>query len=201
MIVKVCGMRDEINIKEVGALGVDYMGMIFYEQSKRYVANQIYKKPTIPTVGVFVNEDFGFIQKKINQFYLKAVQLHGDETYTYCNELRDLLPKDIQLFKAFRVDKYLSSEHISQYEAAVDLFILDSSGKNYGGNGVKWDYELLNKLTISKPFLLSGGIDDDIPINELVSIHPMCVGVDLNSRFETSPGLKNIEKLRRFIKS
>ena len=201
MIVKVCGMRDEINIKELGALGIDYMGLIFYEQSKRYVANQLNKKPAIPTVGVFVNEDFGFIQNKINQFYLQAVQLHGDETHTYCGELRDLLPKDIQLFKAFRVDKYLSSEQISKYNSFIDLFILDSAGKSYGGNGVKWDYELLDKLNISKPFLLSGGIDDGVPIEELVSIHPMCVGVDLNSKFETSPGLKNIDKLRRFIKS
>ncbi len=199
MIVKVCGMRDLENISALQALDVQYMGMIFYEKSSRFVSEEISPNTNAQKVGVFVNTDFGFIQKKIKTYGLKAVQLHGDESPEFCTKLKEI-SSEIKIFKAFRVDKNLTTQRIKSYEGIVDLFILDSGGKLYGGNGVKWDYSLLNNLELNTPFLLSGGIDDDIPKAELVSIHEQCVGVDLNRKFEIAPGLKDIQKLKEFLK-
>jgi len=128
------------------------------------------------------------------------VQLHGDESPDYCKFLKEVVGDKVKIFKAFRVNEDLSSEYINSYNQVVDMYILDSGGKLYGGNGVKWDYSLLDTLDISKPFLLSGGIDDSIPVQELCKVHPQCVGVDLNSKFEIKAGLKDINKIKRFLR-
>lgn len=204
MIIKVCGMRNSENIKELSRLPISYMGLIFYSKSDRYVDDKTSISSPIPKIGVFVNAKIEEIKAKVLSYNLNGVQLHGDENVEYCiqlkRELRTINKEGLLLIKAFRVTESLRSEDINKYNDVVDLYILDSGGKKYGGNGVKWNYKLIGDLELKKDFLLSGGIDDDVELEKLVCIDPRCVGVDLNSKFEIEAGFKDIKKLENFIK-
>ena len=198
MLVKVCGLRDNIN--EVLALKPDFAGLIFYPNSPRYVANNQnvdlkQKLNGISKVGVFVNEDFYTIVSLIDEYNLDYVQLHGNESIDFCKKIRKIVP----VIKAFGVFFSTDFESVNQYADYVDYLLLDTKTTSYGGSGIKFDWNILSSVKIGQKFLLSGGISlYDIPTIKNLNINNL-VGVDLNSKFEISPTLKNIEQLKQAI--
>ena len=198
MKIKVCGMRNVDNISELLKLTPDYIGFIFYDKSKRFVTDfpQVEISSSIKKTGVFVNETIDEVLRKVLDFQLDTVQLHGDESVDYCKELNSKSPIDI--IKAFSVDENFDFRSTQDYESHCDLFLFDTKGKEYGGNGLKYDWSILKKYEGETPFLLSGGINE----NDVETIrrfqHSRFVGVDLNSGFEDAPSQKNIQKLKEF---
>lgn len=203
MKLKVCGMRDKQNLVDLLQIAPDYIGFIFFEKSKRHITE--FPKLEVPSgikkVGVFVNETSKLIAEKVQLHQLKAVQLHGDETPEFCLELSKALP-GIEIFKAFSIDALFDFEVTRTYETFCELFVFDTKGVERGGNGVKFDWELLSNYRGETPYLLSGGIglaDIDL-LNQFVQSGAAknCLGVDVNSGFEAAPGLKKIEELKKF---
>ena len=195
MIVKVCGMRDAQNIRDVEKLGVDWIGMIFWPQSKRFVAEvPSYLPKHQKRVGVFVDAPLEDIRQHISDYQLNIIQLHGQESPDYVKAL-----KPHTTIKAFNIAKADDLVQTEQYEGIADYFLFDTKGLMVGGNGQKFDWSVLTAYHGKTPFLLSGGIglDDAESINSFH--HPSCIGIDLNSRFEISPALKDIDKLRTFL--
>lgn len=198
MLVKVCGLRDNIN--EVLALNPDFAGLIFYPKSPRYVAKSQdvdlkQKLNGINKVGVFVNEDYNTIVTLIDEYNLDYVQLHGNESIDFCKQMRKIIP----VIKAFGVSSAVDVESVNQYAEYVDYLLLDTKTASYGGSGIKFDWNILSTVKIGQKFLLSGGISlVDIPTIKNLNINNL-VGVDLNSKFEISPTLKNIEQLTQAI--
>jgi phosphoribosylanthranilate isomerase len=197
MKIKVCGMREIENISELMTLKPDYIGFIFYDKSKRFVTDfpQIEIPSSTKKVGVFVNETIEEIIEKANQHTLDIVQLHGNETVEFCEKLT---AKNMKIIKAFSVDENFDFSATKLFEKCVSLFLFDTKGKNYGGTGIKFNWELLQNYTGKTPFLLSGGIS----INDSDEIkkfkHPAFLGIDINSGFELEPGLKNIKEIKEF---
>jgi len=212
-ITKVCGMRNADNITDLLTLPVDWMGLIFYKKSKRNVPNSAAKsivatsEGKVKRVGVFVNEDIETVIQKVAKFKLSFVQLHGKESPDYCYDLLAKSAKtfgcgdDLQIIKAFSVDENFDFAITKGYEPYINYFLFDTKGKNPGGNGFTFDWTLLKKYTGSLPFLLSGGLDEfsAAAINNLDL--PMLVGVDVNSKFEIEPALKDIEMVERFTQA
>ena len=198
-IIKVCGMRDANNIRDVEALGIDWMGFIFYPKSQRYV-NQLpaYLPNSAKRVGVFVNESHESILEKIEMFQLDIVQLHGDESPEFCSQLAQ---RNIQIMRAFGIADSFPSKRIAEYEEYCYYFLFDTQTFAYGGSGRKFNWDILQNYQGNTPFLLSGGIgpDDVQAIGEFE--HHKCVGIDINSKFELSPANKNIQSIQQFIKS
>ena len=198
MKIKVCGLRDPENIKAVAALEPDYMGFIFYGGSPRFVdelPTEILQAipHTINKTAVFVNESAETIHNLIDKYEFDFIQLHGDESPEFCNLFRD---KAI-VIKAFGVSNDFDFKQLNKYKKKVDLFLFDTKTEKHGGSGVTFDWSILDKYDLDIPFLLSGGISPD-NIEEVKYInHPQFYGVDLNSKFEISPGLKSIEKLEK----
>lgn len=197
MKIKVCGMRDKENISGLLALKPDYIGFIFYDKSKRYVADfpQIEIPSSVKKVGVFVNETIEEIVEKANLHTLDFVQLHGNETPEYCSALS---AKNIKIIKAFSVDENFDFSATKPFEKYVSLFLFDTKGNNYGGNGIKFNWELLQNYTGKIPFLLSGGISKNDSEEIKKFKHPAFLGIDINSGFELEPGLKNIKEIKEF---
>lgn len=197
MKIKVCGMRDKENISGLLALKPDYIGFIFYAQSKRFVADfpQIEIPSTTKKAGVFVNEVIEEIVEKVQKYKLDFVQLHGNETPEFCEELS---MKNIKIIKAFSVDENFDFSATKPFEKHVSLFLFDTKGKNYGGNGLKFNWELLQYYTGNTPFLLSGGISKNDSEEIKKFKHPAFLGIDINSGFELEPGLKNIKEIKEF---
>lgn len=192
-------MRDGENIRAVEALGVDWIGFIFYPPSKRYVdIVPSYLPKEAKRVGVFVNESIDTIVDKATLFSLDIVQLHGDESPEMCQRLMD---KQIKVIKAFGVSTTFPSEKIAQYEGSCDYFLFDTQTSAHGGSGRKFDWNILQNYQGNTPFLLSGGIgpDDVSAIQEFT--HPLCIGIDINSQFELSPANKEIQSIQQFLKS
>ncbi len=198
--IKVCGMRDPQNLEQLCALSPEYVGFIFYKQSNRFVGDKpdraLFNIPgsQIKKVGVFVNEELKQVRKAIESYGLDAVQLHGGESTDYC---RGLSGEGLELIKA--VDPGGSFKDMKSYTGVVDCLLFDSAGEGRGGTGRKFDWKLLEVMSAGPPFFLSGGIGpgdaEDIRNLELDAL----MGVDVNSRFELSPGLKDIESLKKFI--
>jgi phosphoribosylanthranilate isomerase len=196
MIIKVCGMRDAENIREVEALGIDLMGFIFWPKSSRYVNERPAYLPTqCKRVGVFVDEDVNTIKKLANDYAIDYIQLHGSESPEYVQQLRNW-----QVIKAFNIATTEDLEATKTYEGIVDYFLFDTKGKSVGGNGEKFDWSVLEAYHGDTPFLLSGGIGPDDAERVRTFQHEKCIGIDLNSKFELSPALKDINKLQEFIK-
>lgn len=198
-LVKVCGMRDAENIREVEALGIDLMGFIFWPKSSRYVSERPAYLPTnCKRVGVFVDEDIETVKRIAEDYALDYIQLHGHELADYCAQLRGF-----KLIKAFNIATTEDFKQTEPYTGIVDYFLFDTKGKSVGGNGEKFDWSVLSAYDDNTPFLLSGGIGPDDA--EVLTSHfsPLtskkCVGIDLNSRFEIAPGLKDINKLKDFL--
>ena len=199
-LIKVCGMREVENIREVEALGIDLMGFIFWPKSSRYVSERPAYLPTnCKRVGVFVDEDPETIKKIAEDYALDAIQLHGSESPDYIHALR-VDGGFAAVIKAFNIATAADLEATKSYEGIVDYFLFDTKGKSVGGNGEKFDWSVLEAYTGETPFLLSGGIGPDDAERVIAFHHPKCVGLDLNSKFEVAPALKDINKLREFIK-
>jgi len=197
MIVKVCGMRDAENIREVEALGVDWMGFVFHRTSPRFVSElPDYLPQRAKRIGVFVNETEERIMETVELFRLDMVQLHGQETPDFCNRIRS---KGLKVIKAINVQNGFPSEEVFSYEGACDYFLFDTKTSLPGGSGMKFDWSALSAYRGTIPFLLSGGISPDDADRVEVFVHGHCIGIDLNSRFETSPAYKDIRLLQSFI--
>jgi phosphoribosylanthranilate isomerase len=202
MKIKICGMKFPKNIHEIGALQPDYMGFIFYPKSKRFVgadfsSKSLEKLPiNIKKVAVFVNEDVNQIIAIQKQFSFDFVQLHGDESVVECAILKE---KNIKIIKAFPVDTYFNFSDVVAYESVCDYFLFDTKTPKYGGSGQPFDWELLEKYTLLKPFFLSGGLSSNNIGKIKYSNHPMLVGLDFNSQLEDSNHKKIKEEVSELI--
>ena len=198
--VKVCGMRNADNIREVEMLGIDMMGFIFWPKSSRYVSKRpAYLPQKCKRVGVFVDEDMETIKKIADDYALDFIQLHGHESPEQISHLSLLTPHS-SLIKAFNIATKEDLDATVPYEGLVDYFLFDTKGKSVGGNGEKFDWRVLEAYNGDTPFLLSGGIGPDDAERVRSFHHPKCIGIDLNSKFEVLPALKDINKLKEFIK-
>lgn len=194
-LIKVCGMREAENIREVEALGIDVIGFIFWPKSSRCVSTRPdYLPVNAKRAGIFVNEDIEQVKRIAVDYALDIIQLHGNESPEYARNLRNW-----KVIKAFNIASEEDLESTVIYDGAVDYFLFDTKGKAVGGNGEKFDWEVLASYNGQTPFILSGGIGPDDTERVRTFYHPQCIGIDLNSRFELSPGLKDITALRRFL--
>lgn len=205
MKIKVCGMKYRDNILSVTDLQPDYMGFIFYERSKRHFEGDIPAlNPSIKKTGVFVNEVLSEIIRKVKKYDLRAVQLHGDETVSFCKELKKNLDARIELIKAFSISDEFNFDELSPYEEACDYFLFDTKGKERGGNGSLFNWKLLDKFNHHKKFFISGGIglEEVKMLSDFLQTEAgqYCYAIDLNSKFESEPGLKKTEQLEAFFK-
>ncbi|MBR4572411.1 MAG: phosphoribosylanthranilate isomerase [Prevotella sp.] len=197
MIVKVCGMRDADNIREIESLGVDMMGFIFWPKSSRCVSEHPgYLPERCRRVGVFVDESMERVERIAREYALDYVQLHGRESAEYIRNLK----VDCGIIKALNIATTDDLKKAEEYSGFVGALLFDTKGKSVGGNGEKFDWSVLDAYDGETPFLLSGGIGPDDAERVRTFSHPKCIGIDLNSRFETEPGLKNVEVLRNFLK-
>ncbi|NVJ86339.1 MAG: phosphoribosylanthranilate isomerase [Algoriphagus sp.] len=202
MEIKVCGMRDSDNIQSlISEVNPDWMGMIFYPKSPRYVSDEYaeeLKDFPIKKVGVFVNESLDEILRKVQLFDLSAIQLHGNEGIELVKNLSK--KSTCELWKVVSVASEINWEDLEGFLPYVSKFLFDTASPKHGGTGRKFDWELLKTYPFNKEFLLSGGLDEEsiAEIKALQKEIPQLEGVDLNSKFEDAPGLKNIEKLKEF---
>ncbi len=195
MIIKVCGMREADNIREVEMLGIDMMGFIFWPKSSRFASQRPdYLPKNVKRVGVFVDEDPEQVKRLADDYGLDYIQLHGQESPSYIFQLGGL-----HIIKVFNISTAEDLLQAQPYEGIVDYFLFDAKGKSVGGNGEKFNWDVLSAYNGSTPFLLSGGIGPDDATNVKAFHHPKCIGIDLNSRFELSPGLKDVAKLKEFM--
>ncbi len=207
MMIKVCGMRDIENINQLQELDIDFMGIIRYSKSKRFVDDSQKEKVAQQTmnkgtVGVYVNESLENILKDIIPLQLDVIQLHGNEDPAFAKALLEI---DIKIFKAFQVTEEFNFDSLKEWETLASqyvgklFFLFDTATPNYGGSGKKFNWSILDSYKGEVPFLLSGGISekDADAIKELKQ--KMFLGVDLNSKFETEPGVKDIEMIKTFI--
>jgi len=205
MKLKVCGLKSQDNIEQLTKLDVDFMGFIFFERSKRFVGDSLRKKMIndipnhIKKVAVFVNarsEDILWTLKDYNSKF-DYIQCHGDETPEFCQDLKKM---GFGIIKAFQMDEEFDFSQLKAYESVVDYFLFDTSSKNYGGSGQKFNWTLLDKYQGNKRFFLSGGIKPE-DVKRLQNFnHPQFYAIDINSRFEDEPGLKNIDLIKTFSK-
>jgi phosphoribosylanthranilate isomerase len=194
--LKICGMKYPNNILEVSQLLPDYLGFIFYEKSSRFFDGEIPEIPkSIKKVGVFVNESSDNINSKIKKYDLDLIQLHGNESPEFCKNLRQ---KNIEIIKVFSVDDDFDFEVLNQYENVCDYFLFDTKGKLHGGNGITFNWQILEKYKSKKPLFLSGGIGID-EIEKIKTLNLPIFAIDVNSKFEIEPGLKNKQLLQEFI--
>jgi phosphoribosylanthranilate isomerase len=228
MKLKVCGMKYVENIQQVGALTPDYLGFIFYEKSKRNFEGIIPELPSsIKKTGVFVNEILAIVISMVEEYRLDAVQLHGDESVEYILELKAQLAERKELFieenkqirkkknqhfiaetaieiiKVFGIKDTFDFDILKPYVAVVDYFLFDTKGKERGGNGTKFDWTVLKKYPFEKPFFLSGGIglEDVVEVQKTIHSGLPIYALDVNSKFESAPGVKKIEELKEFKNS
>lgn len=200
-MIKVCGMADPRNIRTVSALAPMLMGFIFYKPSPRNACGldpqAVKSLPSFVTpVGVFVNEDPEVIIDTCHRYGIDTVQLHGDESPDVCRQLRD---SGLYVLKAWGVSESTDWSALAPYEEVVEMFVLDTATPSRGGSGAKYDWSLLDTYPLSTPYLLSGGIGPCDTEAIISAMGPRMAGVDVNSRFETSPGVKNPLSLATFI--
>jgi phosphoribosylanthranilate isomerase len=201
MKLKICGMKYPDNILEVGSLLPDYMGFIFWEKSARYFDGTL---PTLPQsikkTGVFVNASKEEIVAQVLKHDLQAVQLHGHESVAFCQELKNILAKSIEIIKVFSVDSEFDFNQLKPFETVCDYFLFDTKGKLPGGNGTTFDWKVLEQYPSQKPFFLSGGIglDELDLVKQILKTDLPIYAIDVNSKFEIEAGLKDKEKLDRF---
>jgi phosphoribosylanthranilate isomerase len=198
MKIKVCGLKYPDNIQDVAALKPNYMGFICYDRSPRFISDMaIHTLEQLPSTiyktAVFVNEGKDVINNLIAQYKFNAIQLHGSESPDFSNSFRN----KVTVIKAFGLNHDFDFEQLNAYAGKVDYFLFDTKTDLYGGSGKTFDWTILSDYKLDIPFFLSGGLSL-ANLEEVKQIdHPQFYGVDLNSQFETSPGLKDIEKLTK----
>ena len=205
MRVKVCGITQEEQLLKLAETGATFAGLIFYPKSPRYVlrqmtTSQIKKENNVNKVGVFVNASVEEVLHVVDECRLHMVQLHGDETPRYCEKIADY----ISVVKAFRIsDSDNIGWRIKDYMEVCDMFMFDTEGAGYGGTGKKFDWGKLHDVAVGKPYFLSGGIEPaDVEKLKSFSLLPEAKGlfaIDINSRFEILPGVKDMERIKKFI--
>jgi phosphoribosylanthranilate isomerase len=200
--VKVCGMCDPLNVKEIAESKPDFMGFIFFPGSPRYVGEEpemaLFRNvpPGIKRIGVFVNENNHKILDLSMRTGLDMIQLHGNESPVSCILLKS---SGLTIVKAFNIDKDFSFENLMQYMPVCDYFLFDTKSEKPGGNGRKFNWKKLAEYSLDKPFLLSGGIGpDDAGVIKSIKNRGF-FAVDVNSRFETAPGIKDVALVKTFI--
>ena len=198
MKLKICGMK--YNTEEVVTLQPDYLGFIFYGKSPRDVGENNITPITdsIKKVGVFVNAEIAFAKAKITQHQLHTVQLHGDESPEYIQELSKIC--EVEIWKVFSIKDHFDFDRLLPYEGLVDKFLFDTKGMQKGGNGYTFDWEVLKTYPSKTPFILSGGIglDEVEKLKAIAETDLPIYAIDVNSKFEIKPGLKDIELLKQF---
>ncbi|WP_116127416.1 phosphoribosylanthranilate isomerase [Lewinella sp. IMCC34183] len=213
MRVKVCGLREPENIAAVNGLGVDYLGLIFHPDSPRFagtpalsewIGNNSDLFTDTDLVGVFVNGEVDYLLNSVHDFHLDWVQLHGEESPGYCQELKLLWSvntlRKASICKAFAVTEDFDFQRTAPYTGSCGLFVFDTGGHRLpGGTGKKWNWDKLREYNGPTPFLLSGGIGPDDAEAIRAIDHPQFRGIDLNSRFEDAPGIKNVALLKEFL--
>ncbi len=197
--IKICGLTSPDNIRKIININPDLIGLIFYPKSPRYVSNPdalvdvLENRKDIKLVGVFVNEKIERILELNNILNFDYVQLHGSESPAYCTELKSY---KLKVLKAFGISGETDFQKTAPYTECADMFVFDTKTEHHGGSGRKFDWEVLNSYKGSAPFLLSGGIGpEDYPDIQ----NPAFAGLDLNSRFELSPGMKDIRLLSNYL--
>jgi len=199
--IKICGMKYPENIIEVASSKPDYLGFIFFEKSARFFEKTVPNiDNSIQKVGVFVNATYAEIEEKVKQHQLDLVQLHGEETPELCFKIENNL---VKVIKSFSIDNEFNFILLEKYINSCSYFLFDTKGKQYGGNGETFDWEVLQKYSFEKPYFLSGGIGN----NNIENLKDFlkkdysknCFAIDLNSKFETEPGMKNPEIVNDFI--
>lgn len=202
MKLKVCGITSFEQLQKLEQLGVDFAGLIFYENSKRFVGNKMNTRKSeirnlqIKKVGVFVNAEIDNIKKEVTECGLSYVQLHGDESAEFCREVKNFVP----VIKAVRINE--ESEIVRDlkvFEEACNYLLFDTDSKKYGGSGKQFNWDRLKQAKINKRFFLSGGIGPDDIDKVKYFDHPMLFAIDVNSRFETMPGTKDMVKVEEFL--
>lgn len=198
MKIKICGLTNPENANEIVALQPDFIGCIFTSISKRKIDIEQAKKINHPKkIGVFVNQSISEITSTLKQIKLFAIQLHGNETITFCNEIKQHFP-NIKIIKAFSIATQKDTIEIQNYTKEVDYFLFDTKGENYGGNGISFDWEILNQIEINKPYFLSGGIELE-KLKNIKKLKQKPFAIDANSKLEDVVGIKNIVKTQKLI--
>ena len=199
MKLKICGMKEEKNIKSIATLDPDYMGFIFWKHSLRNISIKIPEiKKKIKKTGVFVNSNIEQITNIIKEQNLQAVQLHGDETPEFCSKLSKL--KRVEVIKAFNISNSFNFSKLKLFEDSCDFFLFDTKGKLPGGNGLVFDWSILKNYKYKKPFFLSGGIGIE-NVDELINMKNTNLplyAIDVNSKFESQAGIKKLNLLKNF---
>jgi phosphoribosylanthranilate isomerase len=199
-------MRDKQNVNDVAALSPDYMGFIFYPESKRFVGDKFQiplsdeQRKSIYCVGVFVNQEVSEVYNAAARNVLDVIQLHGGETPEYCETLKNLLPK-AKIWKAFNVDVDFKFESLEQYDDICDAFLFDSKSEGFGGSGKSFDWQILKNYKLDVPFILAGGIglDEAKRAIEWERLGLPLLAIDINSKVESSIAIKSISKLQEII--
>lgn len=203
MNIKVCGITEMKQLQQLDGLDIDFAGLIFYKESPRYIGEKISKSELkkadfdLKKVGVFVNPEMIDVLDAIDDYGLDAVQLHGDESPEMCDDLSS----EVEVIKAFRVTDGLDIDKmVAPYDAVCDYYLFDTGGlkESFGGTGKQFDWTILTKAKIEKPFFLSGGISPEDAVKVKGFKHPDFFGVDINSQFEKEPGVKDMGKVLQF---
>ena len=195
MKLKICGMKYPENILEVSELLPDFLGFIFWEKSSRYFDGEIPEIPKlIKKVGVFVNATLEEISFKIKKYDLDLIQLHGNESPKFCEKLKK---ENIEIIKVFSVNDDFDFSLLKPFENTCNYFLFDTKGKLPGGNGITFNWQILQQYKLTKPIFLSGGIGLD-EIENIKKLNLPIYAIDVNSKFEIEAGLKNIELLKNF---
>jgi len=200
MKLKVCGMKYKDNITEVASLQPNYLGFIFHNKSARYFNGTIPKLPkTVKKVGVFVDASINEIIEKVNKYNLQAVQLHGNESSEFCKNLNSL---NIEIIKVLSIKDTFDFSILNPYESVCDYYLFDTKGQLPGGNGYAFNWNVLKDYPSDKHYFLSGGIglEETENLQDFLKTEASnkCYAIDVNSKFEIEPGLKNIELLKKF---
>jgi phosphoribosylanthranilate isomerase len=204
--IKVCGMTLPEQVNALDEMGVDLAGFIFYDKSPRFMRNKISPEKMkkiggrIAKVGVFVNEDYEKLMKTVEDYRLDMVQLHGDESERFCEKVANY----VTTIKAFRLSDNDPIEWmIRPFHDGSDMYMFDTLGSGYGGTGKKFNWSLINGISINKLFFLSGGIEpgDEEKLIEFSSLETAkkLFAIDINSRFEVTAGVKDMVKINAFV--
>lgn len=197
--LKVCGLNNEENIRRISSLEPDYIGLNFYWKSKRFVTKDfnISNTENVQLVGVFVNDGLQRIFDLSKKYTLNYIQLHGDESPEFCE---CLLLHDLKIIKVFRVDEKFSFKEVEPFLGKADFFLFDAAGKDYGGNGKAFNWDILKKYPYDTPYFLAGGLNPE-NVNEVLNTDlPMLYGLDVNSGYELEPGIKDEKKIKELLK-